>query len=64
MDIKILGSGCAKCQTLEETTQRTLDELGIDAPIDHVRDDVDVGGALGGRLSRQGPARLPRGPPR
>ncbi len=42
MDIKILGSGCKKCQSLEETTQRTLDELGIDAPIDHVRDDVDI----------------------
>ena len=38
MDIKILGSGCAKCQRLEQLTRAAVDELGIDAKIDHVRE--------------------------
>jgi small redox-active disulfide protein 2 len=38
MKIKVLGSGCAKCQALEKTTREALKELGIDAEIDHVRD--------------------------
>jgi small redox-active disulfide protein 2 len=38
MIIKVLGTGCAKCQALEKTTKEALKELGIDAEIDHVRD--------------------------
>ncbi len=38
MNIKILGTGCAKCQQLEKTTREVLKELGIDAPIEDVKD--------------------------
>ena len=38
MLIKILGSGCAKCQRLEQLTREAAAELGIDAQFDHVRD--------------------------
>jgi small redox-active disulfide protein 2 len=33
MDIKILGTGCPKCKTLEKLTRETLASLGIDASI-------------------------------
>jgi small redox-active disulfide protein 2 len=38
MKIKVLGSGCAKCQALERTTKEAIKELGVDAEIEHVRD--------------------------
>ena len=33
MNIKILGTGCAKCKTLEKLTRNTVEELGIEATI-------------------------------
>lgn len=38
MDIKILGSGCPKCQRLEQLTREVAGELGIVAEFDHVRE--------------------------
>ena len=38
MLIKILGSGCAKCQRLEQLTCEAAAELGIDAQFEHVRE--------------------------
>ena len=38
MLIKILGTGCATCQRLEQLTREVAAELGIDAQFDHVRD--------------------------
>jgi small redox-active disulfide protein 2 len=38
MNIKILGTGCAKCNQLEKLTKEVLTEMGIDVPIDHVKD--------------------------
>ena len=38
MQIKILGSGCAKCNRLEQLTREAVDELGIDASFEHVRE--------------------------
>lgn len=38
MNIKILGTGCAKCNQLENVTKEVLKELGIETQIDHVRD--------------------------
>jgi small redox-active disulfide protein 2 len=38
MDIKILGSGCAKCKRLEQLTQEVAYELGVEASFDHVTD--------------------------
>lgn len=36
--VKILGSGCDKCNQLEEATLQALSGLGMDTTIDHVRD--------------------------
>ena len=38
MKIKVLGPGCAKCQQLERTTREVVNELGIDAEIEEVKD--------------------------
>ncbi|MCX6003840.1 MAG: thioredoxin family protein [Chloroflexi bacterium] len=38
MKIKVLGSGCAKCQQLERTTKEVVKELAIDATVEDVRD--------------------------
>ena len=42
MDIKILGSGCARCQQLEANTLAALDELGLDATIEKVTDPAEI----------------------
>ena len=36
--IKILGSGCAKCNQLEVASKAALQQLGMDTTIDHVTD--------------------------
>lgn len=38
MKIKILGTGCARCQQLEKTAREIVKELGIDATIEEVKD--------------------------
>jgi small redox-active disulfide protein 2 len=38
MIIKILGSGCTNCLTLEKRTYNALQELNIDATIEKVQD--------------------------
>jgi len=38
MKIKVLGSGCAKCQQLEKTAREVVKELGIDATFEKVTD--------------------------
>ena len=40
--IKILGSGCAKCNALEAATREALGELGMDTAIDHVTDFTQI----------------------
>jgi small redox-active disulfide protein 2 len=42
MDIKVLGSGCANCQTLEKRTVEAIGQLGIDAAVDKVTDFGDI----------------------
>jgi small redox-active disulfide protein 2 len=37
-NVKVLGSGCAKCNELEANVKKALDELGIDTAIEHVTD--------------------------
>ena len=36
--VKILGSGCAKCNALEAAAREALSRLGLDTEIDHVTD--------------------------
>lgn len=38
VSIKVLGSGCAKCNQLEAATKEALEKLGMDTTIDHVTD--------------------------
>lgn len=38
MLIKILGSGCAKCNRLEQLTRDAVGELGLTADFEHVRE--------------------------
>ena len=42
MNIKILGSGCARCAQLEKTTREVVKELGIDASIEEVKDMMKI----------------------
>lgn len=42
MLIKILGTGCAKCQRLEQLTREVVTELGADAQFEHVRDMASI----------------------
>ena len=36
--VKVLGTGCAKCNALEASTKAALEQLGMDTTIDHVTD--------------------------
>lgn len=40
--VKVLGSGCAKCNALEDAVRAALTELGMDATIDHVTDFTKI----------------------
>ena len=40
--VKILGSGCAKCNQLEAATREALTQLGMDSTIDHVTDFAQI----------------------
>ena len=36
--VKVLGSGCAKCNELEANVKTALEQLGMDTTIEHVTD--------------------------
>ncbi|UCH51351.1 MAG: TM0996/MTH895 family glutaredoxin-like protein [Chloroflexota bacterium] len=38
MNIKILGTGCSKCHALQKTTKEVVQELGINATVEEVKD--------------------------
>lgn len=40
--VKVLGSGCAKCNLLEASTKAALEQLGMDTAIDHVTDFAQI----------------------
>ncbi len=40
--VKVLGSGCAKCNQLEAATKAALEQLGMDGAIDHVTDFTQI----------------------
>ena len=42
MEIKILGTGCPKCKTLEELTRKVVKDNGIDATITKIEDIVEI----------------------
>ncbi|MGM9974621.1 MAG: thioredoxin family protein, partial [Clostridiaceae bacterium] len=40
--VKVLGTGCAKCNALEENVKEALEKLGMDTTIDHVTDFSEI----------------------
>jgi small redox-active disulfide protein 2 len=44
MNIKILGTGCAKCQQVEKLAREAVAEAGVDAVVEHVTDFKEIAG--------------------
>lgn len=42
MDVKILGSGCAKCHQLEANTTSALARLDLEATVETVTDPAEI----------------------
>ena len=42
MEIKILGTGCPKCKTLEKLTRDVVEQNGIDANVSKVEDIIEI----------------------
>lgn len=42
MKIKILGPGCQNCQKMEEMASKAIEELNIEAEIEHIRDLKEI----------------------
>ncbi len=42
MNIQVLGTGCAKCKSLEKITREVVAEAGIDANIVKVEDIMEI----------------------
>lgn len=42
MDIKILGTGCPKCKTIEKMTREVVEQNGFNATITKVEDIMDI----------------------
>ncbi len=42
MDIKILGTGCAKCKKLYKNTEKAIKKTGVDASLEKVEDLQDI----------------------
>lgn len=38
MEIKVLGTGCAKCKALEKLTRKAIEELNLDVSVEKVED--------------------------
>jgi small redox-active disulfide protein 2 len=42
MEIKVLGTGCPKCKSLEKVTREAVEQAGIDANVSKVEDIVEI----------------------
>jgi len=42
MEIKVLGTGCAKCKALEKATIQAVNESGIEATVSKVEDFLEI----------------------
>lgn len=42
MEIKILGSGCAKCNEMERVARQAISDAGIDATVEHVTEFTEI----------------------
>ncbi len=43
MEIKVLGTGCPKCEQTEKNVKEAFAELGVDADIEKVKDLLKIG---------------------
>lgn len=42
MEIKVLGTGCAKCQTLDANVREAVEQLGLSAQVIKVTDFAEI----------------------
>lgn len=42
VDIKVLGPGCAKCETAEKNVREAVRELGIEAHVEKIGDVMKI----------------------
>ena len=42
MDIKVVGTGCEKCDKLYENTLSAVSQLGLDANVEKVEDLIEI----------------------
>jgi small redox-active disulfide protein 2 len=42
MEIKILGSGCARCESLDKLTRKAVEEMQLDATVEKVGDIQEI----------------------
>ncbi|MCF6357788.1 MAG: thioredoxin family protein, partial [Draconibacterium sp.] len=42
MDIKVLGTGCAKCKSLEKAISKAVEKTGVNAIVTKVEDIVEI----------------------
>ena len=42
MDIKVLGTGCSKCKSLEKLVRQTVEELNIKAQVEKEEDIMKI----------------------
>ncbi len=42
MEIKVLGPGCPNCKSLDQLTQKVVDELKLEATITKVEDIMEI----------------------
>ncbi len=42
MEIKILGTGCAKCKSLEKITRQAVADMGLDAQVSKEEDIMKI----------------------
>jgi small redox-active disulfide protein 2 len=42
MDIKVLGTGCPKCEKVEQLVKETVQEAGIEANVEKVTGTMDI----------------------
>ncbi len=42
MKLQVLGTGCANCKRLTENTEKAVQELGLEAPVEKVTDIREI----------------------
>lgn len=42
INIKVLGTGCPKCNSLEKLTRKAVEESGLEAEIEKVEDIMEI----------------------